>query len=74
MYSIYAYIGLNSVNASLVYDPTKVDEGYVITAGSFTNRIDSAGEASLTIPPSPPYTNSLQKKKTQIEIQKGNKV
>ena len=58
MYSIYAYIGLNSETAELVYDPTRVEEGYVITAGSFINRIDSAGEASFTIPPSHPLYNS----------------
>ena len=54
MYSIYAYIGLNSMSASLVYDPTRVEEGYVITAGSFVNRSDGAGEAAFTIPPSHP--------------------
>ena len=74
MYSIYAYIGLNSMSASLVYDPTRVEKGYVITAGSFTNRIDSAGEASFTIPPSHPLYNSLPKIKTHIVIQEGNKV
>ena len=74
MYSIYAYIGLNSMSASLVYDPTRVEEGYVITAGSFINRIDSAGEASFTIPPSHPLYSSISKIKTHIVIQEGNKV
>ncbi len=74
MYSIYAYIGLNSDTAELVYDPTRVEEGYVITAGSFVNRIDSAGEASFTIPPSHPLYNSLHKIKTHIVIKEDDKI
>lgn len=74
MYSIYAYIGLDSETAELVYDPTRVDEGYVITAGSFINRIDSAGEASFTIPPSHPLYNSLHKIKTHIVIKEDDKI
>ena len=78
MYSIYAYIGLNSDIAELVYDPidnpASVEKGYVITAGSFINRIDSAGEASFTIPPSHPLYNSLHKIKTHIVIKEGPKV
>lgn len=74
MYSIYAYIGLNSETAELVYDPTRVEEGYVITAGSFINRIDSAGEASFTIPPSHPLYNSLHKIKTHIVIKEDDRV
>lgn len=68
MYSIYAFLGLYSETADLVYDPTRIDEGYVITAGSFINRIDSAGEASFTIPPSHPLYNSIHKIKTHIVI------
>lgn len=74
MYSIYAFLGLYSETADLVYDPTRVDEGYVITAGSFINRIDSAGEASFTIPPSHPLYNSIHKIKTHIVIKEGVKV
>ena len=74
MYSIYAYLELNSETASLVYDPSMVDKGYVITAGSFTNRIDSAGEASFTIPPSHPLYNSIQKIKTHIAIKEDDDV
>lgn len=74
MYSIYAFLGLYSETADLVYDPTRVDEGYAITAGSFVNRIDSAGEASFTIPPSHPLYNSIHKIKTHIVIKEGDKV
>lgn len=74
MYSIYAFLTLNSDTIDLIYDPTRVEEGYVITAGSFINRIDSAGEASFTIPPSHPLYNAIHKIKTHIVIKEDNKV
>lgn len=74
MYSIYAYVGLNSEIAGLIYDPARAEEGYVITAGSFINRIDSAGEASFTIPPSHPLYNSIYKIKTHIVIKEDDRI
>lgn len=77
MYSIYAFLGLYSATAELVYDPRDrqmVDKGYIVLAASFTNCIDGAGEASFTIPPAHPLYHSLYNIKTHIMIKDDDKV
>ena len=74
MYSIYAFLGLNSETPELVYDPTRIEDGYVVTDATFINRIDGAGEASFTIPPTHPLYSNIHKIKTHIMIKNDNKV
>lgn len=74
MYSIYAFLGLNTGTPELVYDPTRIEDGYVVTEATFINRIDSAGEASFTIPPTHPLYSSIHKIKTHIMIKEDEKV
>lgn len=74
MYSIYAFLELNDESAELVYDPNRINEGYTILAGSFINRIDSAGEASFTIPYSHPLYNRIRKLVTHIMIKDNDDV
>lgn len=74
MYSVYAYFDLLDTTPALVYSPDKVEEGYVLTAGSFNAQVDQAGDATLTIPYSHPRYGDFKKLKTQIMIKRDDKI
>lgn len=74
MYSVYAYFDLLDTTPVLVYSPDKVEEGYILTSGSFNLEVDNAGDATLTIPYSHPHYAKFKKIKTQIMIKRDNDI
>ena len=74
MYSIYAYFNLTDTEPGLVYSPDQVENGYLITAGTFSVKVDSAGDASFTIPSIHPRYRDFKKIQTMVVIKDGDKI